>query len=294
MAGVAIRNDIKLGGETRTIFDGYVSRLENYPEFASGTVPGDFPDFEYASPGDPGMKELAEQYRLHEIAGNGTEIERMLNLMDWVHRTLTTTNDLANPEVLTAPAIIEFVAAEGNNVNCKMKSIVLNEALLALGFHSRRLSCNPYRFDGDSHSIVTVWSETYDKWILLDPTFDTCFVNEQGELLGYLEVRDIYRNGEIPSFRHIGLVADGLRMAGVKFDSYDAWYAVYMSKNLFWAISPLKSAQGYESAEAPSWVMLEPVGYDPDLTILENFQRNENRIYHTPWTEHFFRKPTEN
>jgi hypothetical protein len=257
--------EIILKEHQQEMLDGHVELLRSYPGFDSADGVAHLPPWTYATTSDPSLTKMSEQYRLKEIAGQGSEVGRFLRLMEWAHRITEGRGDLGDPDALNAPAIIEFVRSTGRPVNCRMKAIVLNEALLALGWCSRRISFQPARHDGDSHSIVTVFSRGLSNWICLDPTFNTYFHDGNGVPLGYLEVRDAYRSGRVPSFRPITIPVEGeLMLAGQAFDGYDPWYAVYMAKNCFKVSCPQKSAFGYESSESPVWIVLHPVGYQPD------------------------------
>jgi hypothetical protein len=76
-------------------------------------------------------------------------------------------------------------------LDCGTLANVLNNCYLALGFKSRRVVCLPKdSTDFDCHSINTVYSKTYGKWLWLDPTNDAYVMNEQGELLSIAEVRE--------------------------------------------------------------------------------------------------------
>jgi len=269
----------------KKMFVEFIGRLQDYPKYDTGEHFNNLPKWEYSKPDAPSLRELSTEYNLKDVAGNGTEIERIINLCDWAHRVTSSKGEIGNPEVLNAPAIIEFVKSEGRAVNCKMKSIVLNEILLSFGYNSRRISLKPSIFDGDSHSIVMVFSNTYKKWICIDPTFNTYFHNDSGGILGYLEIREIYRKGEIPEFRPIQLtIQPPLMLAGKRFDSYDEWYAVYIAKNCFQASSPQKSAFGYESSESINSILLLPANFQSDETGRANTYATRNPKY-------FFQEP---
>ena len=256
---------ITLKKHQQEMVDGYVELLRSYPGFGPGDGVAHIPPWTYATPSDPNLAWVSEHYKFDEIAGQGSEVSRFLRLMEWAHRITQGRGDLGDPDALNTPAILEFVRSTGRPVNCRMKAIVLNEALLALGCSSRRISFQPAKHDGDSHSIVTVFSRELGRWICLDPTFDTYFHDGKGVPLGYLEMRDTYRSGRVPCFRSITIPVEGdLMLAGQAFDGYDAWYAVYMAKNCFKASCLQKSAFGYESSDSPAWVVLHPRGYEPD------------------------------
>lgn len=276
---------ITLNEDQYRLFNEYVSRLQAYPEFDSSEKVDRIPDWKYASPSDENLKSLVEKYDLKKVAGEGKEAEKWFCLMDWVHRQLFRVGRVGYPRKLNTPSIMEFVENTDFSVNCRMYTVVLNEILLALGYHSRRISFRPSRPDGDTHSLVTVYSDAREKWVCLDPTFNTYFHGESGEILSYLEIRECYTSGKIPRSRPIAIDLDWtLRTAGCEFDSYETWYAVYMAKNCFQATCPLASAFGYESTKGLSWVTLSPSGFQQET-------KARPRTFRTSNLGSFFRNP---
>jgi hypothetical protein len=276
---------ITLNDAQNNLFIEYVCRLQDYPDFLESEKADEIPGWEYAEPSDENLSQLVKKYDLNKVAGKGTEAERWLRLVDWVHRKLFRVGKVGYPKKLNTPSIVEFVENKDLAVNCRMYTIVLNEILLALGYHSRRISFRPIRPDGDTHSLVTVYSKAWEKWVCLDPTFNTFFYDESGEILSYLEIRECYTSGRIPRFRQITIELDWtLKAAGCEFDTYDTWYAVYMAKNCFQVTCPRKSAFGHESTKGIAWVTLLPSGFQPEA-------KAKPRMFRTNNFGHFFRRP---
>ncbi len=65
-----------------------IGLLARYPDFDANEEPQGLPEWAYSGPEDADLRKLAAAYRLGEIAGEGTELERLLNLMNWVHQRL--------------------------------------------------------------------------------------------------------------------------------------------------------------------------------------------------------------
>ncbi|MBN1996808.1 hypothetical protein JW935_04590 [candidate division KSB1 bacterium] len=253
-----------LNAEQKKMFKTYIRRIQEYPDFADNDLSKIPIDWQY-SINSSELNGFIERNQLKKIADAGSDIDKFLNLMDWVHAKTESKGELGNPDTLNAPAILRYVERNNCAVNCWMKSIVLNEILLSFGYYSRRISFMPAVFDGDSHSIVTVFCPPLEKWICLDPTFNTYFYDESGEMMSYCEIRNAYKSGKTPSFRSIRLNPGGaLKLAGKSFDRYDQWYMVYMAKNCFRASCPLTSAYGYENSASPVKAYLLPKGYDVD------------------------------
>lgn len=81
-------------------------------------------------------------------------------------------------------------------LNCRGLATVLNECYLAMGFKSRFVTCMPKVYINDCHVINTVYSNTLDKWIWVDPTNNAWVMDENGTLLSIQEVRERLRNGQ--------------------------------------------------------------------------------------------------
>jgi hypothetical protein len=277
---------VDLTERQKQMFDNFVKRLGEFPSSGEADGVQELPQWMYSLPGEPDLKNLNKEHNLKRIAGKGGKIETFLNLKDWVHTRLSVDGEVGKPERLDTPSIFNYVDISHHAVNCRMKSIVLNEALLALGYRSRRISFIPSIADSDTHSMVTVFSQTLQKWICLDPTFNTHFYDASGNIMGFLEIREAYKKGEIPNFRSIQIPIEGpLVLHGERFDSYDAWYAVYIAKNCFQAMCPLKSELGYESSETPAWICLIPLKFKPETAtkVKTYFTSDQGYFFHKPY-----------
>lgn len=56
---------------------------------------------------------------------------------------------------------------------------MLNECYLAMGFKSRFITCMPKVMINDCHVINAVYSNTLDKWLWMDPTFNAYVTDEK-------------------------------------------------------------------------------------------------------------------
>lgn len=258
---------ITIEGPTRTLhvwiwfgsstgrFSQYVDILRRFSSFGKSMPPGEM-EFEYSIADDSNLVKLREKYHLERVAGDGSEISRIINLMKWVHATIRHDGNSTNPDPRNALHILQVCADSGRGVNCRMMATVLNEAYLAVGLKSRHLTCLPQdKEDQDCHVIVMVWSDSLSKWLYMDPTFQAYFMDRDSVILSPHEVREAFIGGDSlilnSDLDHNGEPHDPLQ------------YKSYMAKNLFRFMAPLKSEFGYESLEGDvDWVYLDPAGYD--------------------------------
>jgi hypothetical protein len=89
--------------------------------------------------------------------------------------------------------MVELCRKENRGVNCRMMAQMLTEVYLAMGFKARFVTCMPKDYVSDCHVITTVYSNTLDKWLWVDPTFDAYVMDENGTMLSIAEVRERLR-----------------------------------------------------------------------------------------------------
>lgn len=243
----------------------FVRRLQECPEIScEGSHASDLPAWRYMPADSPPLVELRSRYGLAELVAGKAELPAALGVLDWAYHVIRHEGGLAVPEPWHAVNILDACLPEKRAVNCLMKAIVLNEAYLSLGYHSRHITCMPAVADGDCHVVVMVYMTALGRWITVDPTHNTCFMAPDGEIINLLEARRIYRDGGIPGLRHIETPKVGaIRFAGEECASYDEFYTLYMAKNCFRFASPVVSGFGYESRPDAQFIHLIPPGYDP-------------------------------
>lgn len=161
--------------------------LYNNRNFAKGQdykLDYDFDNEEY--------KLLTEKYKIDEIAGEGTEFERAVRLMNEFAPRLTHKSDYDNHIEINALKLLEYSLDNSKNgINCRSKAQILNEMCLALGIYSRKVWICPYSiYDNDCHVVNEIYDTNLAKWVMLDITNNEYWVNEKGEPLSVLEIRE--------------------------------------------------------------------------------------------------------
>lgn len=203
-----------------------------------------FPDFFYQDSSDVVLKTLREEFNLDSIAGGGNEVSRILNLMHWIHDFIPHDGNNENPVVRNAMSLIRVCKRDERGLNCRGLATVLNECYLSLGIKSRFVTCMPKdSVFSDCHVINMVFSEDLSKWIWIDPTNDAYILDEQGQLLGLMEVRQKLINGETVI---LNPDANWNNKASTLKENY---LYKYMAKNLYRFSCPLKSEYDYETEE---------------------------------------------
>lgn len=135
---------------------------------------------------------LISLYRIDDIAGNGTEFERALRLMDEFSPRLHHESCYDNHVPMDALSLLEYsLDNKAQGINCRNKAQILNEMCLALGVYARKVWIMPYSgYDNDCHVVNEIWDTGLHKWVMLDITNDEYWVDETGMPLSVLEIRE--------------------------------------------------------------------------------------------------------
>ena len=207
----------------------YKQKLKDAKQYVQGFVP-DGMKFKYASPNDRDLVRLREEFKLDSIAGSGNEISKIKNLLHWVHEVVPHDGNSYNPEIKNTIAMIELCRKENRGVNCRMMAQMLTEVYLAMGFKARFVTCMPKDYVSDCHVITTVYSNTLDKWLWVDPTFDAYVMDENSTMLSIAEVREYLRTDKPLQ------INDYANWNHTSKQTKEYYIDHYMAKNLYYLI----------------------------------------------------------
>ncbi|WP_040210382.1 transglutaminase domain-containing protein [Clostridium polynesiense] len=165
---------------------------------------------------------LKSKYKISDIAGNGSEIDKVLNLLKWCSGNVLHNGGITDVEFIPKNSIdiLDYSFQKGREfgVYCRLQAIVFTECCLALGIKSRILHCLPYSpYDFDTHVVSIVYIKHFHKWILIDPGNNRYFLDEKDNILSPIEARSRLGNYSF-----------------IKCNVPDDNYMTYMAKNLFY------------------------------------------------------------
>lgn len=212
---------------------------------ASGEYGNDFNDglvFMYQDENVDELVSLREKYNLDSIAGGGSDVSKVVNLMHWVHESIEHNGNKPNPSVKNAQSMIEKCSNKEGSLNCRGLGIVLNEIYLSMGFKSRYVTCKPKELEfNDCHVINTVFVPSLNKWIWMDPTWDAYVKDEKGNFLSIEEVREKIISGDAL------FVNENANWNNRSFIDANHYLYEYMAKNLYRIECPIRSEFDLES-----------------------------------------------
>jgi hypothetical protein len=234
--------------------------LKKYGAYGKDSDTVAIPKFEYEKADSRNLKLVRNYFKLDSIAGKGNELSKIMNLLSWVHNNVEHNGGNYATCEFDAIDIFNYSKAENKGVNCRHLAIMLNEFYLALGIPSRYVTCMPRNVDdSDCHVINSVWVDSLQKWIWIDPTNEAYVTDENGNLLSIAEVRERLIND-----KPLVLNENANWNHKIKQTKEEYLYN-YMAKNLFCLEVPVKSCFNVESRyrkPASDYVTLRPVGYD--------------------------------
>jgi Transglutaminase-like enzymes, putative cysteine proteases len=201
---------------------------------------------------NPKFELLRDKYSLSEIAGNGNEFSKAVNLLGWVHNNVLHCGGGDEIDVLKdSLSILNYTYGNGKvpGIFCYHIAIVFTECCLALGLTARTIHCKPYSpNDTDTHVVSMVYINELNKWVFFDPNNNVYFADKNGTALSPLEARYL-------------LARDEAYVVGSHQDEPD-WYKEYMAKNLFYIKFWAKNTFGTDLVENQKVYYIAPIGFD--------------------------------
>jgi len=283
LAYIYILPSLRERPENITLGKEWAGHLDKHQSF-SAKPPGNSAEiiFTYADSSDKNLRVLRETYDLKTIAGQGSEIDQIINLTRWVFNLIGHADNPEFPKEINAFTVIRMATVENRTINCYMKTVVLNEVFLSMGYASRQTHLLPYSHEEDeSHFITSVYSRTLGKWLWMDPDFGLCLTDEKGNILGYPEIRKRLIYGD-PLVEH-NLRTDKGVLSQV-WDLFICWveaadYQWYLSKNIFKVRCPQVSMFNQRSNPDKVYVELIPDGYREELLNKSEITERRKIIY---------------
>jgi len=129
------------------------------------------------------------------------ELARILTLTRWVHRRFE--HDARAKPSRTDPLTILDKARSKSRFTCQEYAILLASSLQAIAVPARVVALLKPQYHcghGRGHWVVEAWSNTLDKWILLDPQ-NNCHWRCCSTVLNAFEARQLIRDGRLRSLQ---------------------------------------------------------------------------------------------
>ena len=271
----------------------WMNLLQKHPSFHAKDI--DYPikvDFYYDNPTEDNLQKLRDMYDLETIAGKGSELTRIINLMSWVYSLAGHANEPKIPLERNSFTLIHLAKIEHQHNNCYMKTVILNEVYLSLGFYSRHTHLLPHsNEEEESHFITSVYSKSLEKWILMDPDFGAYVTDKKGTILGVSEIRKYLIEGEPMKTIHIGRGKFEEKWLNLTNFIKGVNYLWFLSEFIFKIRCPIKSMFNQESEPVRTYFELIPNKYKEELLLDSKITQKDKRIFYISNEELFWQKP---
>ena len=224
----------------------YIGALRVFNDFSCQTDEYAF-SYDYNA---PEYDNLRMKYRIDKVAGNGSEFDKALNLMQWCSENVLHNGGTKDVEFIpkTSVDILDYTFQKGREygVYCRLQAIVFPECCLALGIKSRILHCLPFSpNDFDTHVVSMVYISDMAKWIMLDASNNRYFVNSDKTILSPMEIRSKLAYND-----------------NIECNVPDDNYKMYMAKNMFYFKSPQINTFGSDLLTEQKTIYCIPCGFD--------------------------------
>ena len=271
--------------------------LKKHPTF-SAKRPGYPVDvtFQYAAPTNENLRKLRDTYDLETVAGQGSETDRIINLTRWVFQLTGHANNPQIPKELNAFNLIHLAKDEHMQINCFMKTCILNEVFLAMGFSSRQTHLLPHsKEEEESHFITSVYSRTLGKWILMDPDFGVYVTDKKGNILGVAEIRSCLIAGHPLAVKDVANTRRSIfakTWEKLRTFTRGADYPWFLSDFIFKIRCPQVSMFDQRSKPNKAYFELLPDGYREELLQEPEITKKGDKIIYLNDDGLFWQKPT--
>jgi hypothetical protein len=206
-------------------YDIYTGLLKMFNEFQENTQNLNLSyDFN-----NKNLQELKIKYSLDEKAGNGDDLSKVINLLNWVSENIYNGGNYNYEKPENAMNLLDDFLQKGKDygINCRALSRTLTGCLLSIGIKARTLFIMPASpYDYDNHVVTHAYIKESKQWILLDPTYNTYLMDKDKNILDVFEIRNLLANQEYIIF------SDGFNLNGDKCDIDEV--KTYYAKNLFY------------------------------------------------------------
>lgn len=213
---------------------------------------------------DTDYSELSAAYKLNDIAGNKSDFDKALNLLNWISSNIYHYGSYDNHVTNTAMELFKYALGKGekNGINCRSLSIALTECLLAIGIKARTVYIMPFSpYDFDNHVVCEAWIAELDKWVMLDPTYNL-YATHNNVPLSILELRSLLAQQEEINFN----AEANYNRTPINKEEILTYYA----KDLFSFVICDVQGSNSESMSGKRIISITPCGYDVKKSTLAN------------------------
>lgn len=240
------------------------------------------------------LRHLREKYQLESIAGTGTEISQLCNLMHWVHGLAIHSSNPAIPKGLDSLHLLTLIENNRVGINCGMFATILQDVYLSMGWKSKLIHLKPYQPDHlESHVGNAVFCNQLRKWLFFDSNLNAYFMDESGEILSLPEIRQrLAEREDLLVANSLAFNSENKVFAALGNYFGKDFYKFYISKNIFrYSFSQFRMMNQKSKQDSNMTIELIPLGYGVEFSPQENPNNMSSQVIYTANIDSFWQPP---
>lgn len=214
-------------------------------------------------------------YRLNDIVISGTTYTKCLSLMNYQTAHMLHNGNYDNHIRTGLLDLLEYAwdAERKESLNCLCLAHILRSFMLSQNIKARVVYMFPFSpYDKDNHVVTEAWLEEQQKWVMFDPTYNTCVSDQNGVLLSVAELRDALSHHEKIFFADQTAYCQK-PLTGKELDELAAYYA---KDCFFFKINENQTRNG---AAAGKTAVIIPDGFDYEKFMLLKNRPRRREIF---------------
>lgn len=211
-----------LFGEYPNYYKEYIFFLKKYSEYYKDSVEININDQILSSTNTKLLQKFPKTEKGFSVE---TEIDLIGKVMNWLFAKLANSEQNMNLEKKVLDVLYTI---KNKEINCYVRALALTEMLSYCGFYTRTVRCLPIgTFPYDNHCVTAIYLTSIKKWIVVDPTYNLFFKDDNGVYLSLSEIRE-----KLIQEQKIHVIFNRkFKFTNIKH--IEEQYLFYMSKNLF-------------------------------------------------------------
>ncbi len=212
-------------------------------------------------------QDINRLYRLDDIVSEQSTYNKCLSLMGYLSAHLSHNPNYDNHIKTGLLDLLEFAwdGEKKESLNSVCLAHILRSFFLSQNITARVVYMSPFSpYDADTHVITEAWLEEQQKWVMFDPTYNTCVSDENGIILSIAELREALSRRE-KIFLSVGAAYNQKPLSAKEEENLITLYA---KTSFFFKINELQTRNGAASGQT---AVIIPDGFDYDkYLILKN------------------------
>lgn len=151
------------------------------------------PKFIYEYPNFWIRRKMERAFQLSKIPYGKSEFVHMANIMKYVYDLLNAgeRDGVTVPETINSFEVYKVIKNTKTYANCWMHSVMLTEIYLTLGYKARMVRCMTRKGTSitECHCVTLVYSNQYNKWIIMDAANRAYYLNEDMVPMDIIELK---------------------------------------------------------------------------------------------------------